>query len=310
ELPIQYADYSLWQHEWLRGAVLERDLAYWMLQLDGVPALLEVPTDRPRGAVRSPRGGSLSAICPPGLLERLKALARNENSTLFMTLLAAFQLFLSRYTGQEDIPVGSPIAGRTRVETEGLIGFFVNTLILRGDLSGDPSFRQLLARVRETALEAYAHQDLPFEKLVEELQPIRSPSHTPLFQIVFQLATSPREEPKFHDLDVTWFPVRTENAKFDLSLSVIARPDRLSSSSVIDYRTDPYDAETIRRMLGHWHVLLAGIAADPDRAISEIPLIDDAERRQILFDWNATQSAYPREKSVSEVFEAQAAATP
>ena len=310
ELPIQYADYALWQHEWLRGDVLETDLAYWKRQLAGLPALLEVPTDRRRGAVRSPRGGSLSAICPPGLLERLKALARNESSTLFMTLLAAFQLFLSRYTGQEDIPVGSPIAGRTQVETEGLIGFFVNTLVLRGDLSGDPSFRRLLARVREMALDAYAHQDLPFERLVQEMQPVRSPSQTPLFQIVFQLATSPRQQPSFFGLDVTSFPVRTENAKFDLSLSVIARPDRLSSSSVIDYRTDLYDAETIRRMLGHWHVLLAGIAADPDRPISEIPLIDDAERRQILFDWNATQSAYPREKSVSEVFEAQAAATP
>ena len=310
ELPIQYADYSLWQHEWLRGDVLETELDYWKRQLAGAPALLEVPTDRRRAAVRSPRGGSLSAICPPGLLERLKALARSENATLFMTLLAAFQLLLSRYTGQEDVPVGSPIAGRTQVETEGLIGFFVNTLVLRGDLSSDPSFRQLLARVREMALEAYAHQDLPFERLVEEMQPVRSPSQTPLFQIVFQLATSPREEPSFLDLDVTWFPVRTENAKFDLSLSVIARPDRLSSSSVIDYRTDLYDAETIRRMLGHWHVLLAGIAADPDRPISEIPLIDEAERRQILFDWNATQSSYPREKSVPEVFEAQAAATP
>src|SRR6185369_12311972 len=190
------------------------------------------------------------------------------------------------------------------------IGFFVNTLVLRGDLSGDPSFRHLLARVRETALEAYAHQDLPFERLVEEMQPVRTPSQTPLFQIVFQVATSSREEPSFRDLEVTGYPVRTENAKFDLSLSVIARPDRLSSSSVIDYRTDLYDAETIRRMLGHWHVLLAGVAAEPDRPVSEIPLIDDAERRRILFDWNATHSAYPREATVSEIFEAQAAATP
>jgi len=309
ELPIQYADYSLWQQEWLRGDVLQAELAYWKRQLAGIPALLEVPTDRPRSAVRSLRGASLRAVSPPGLLERLNALARSENSTLFMTLLAAFQLLLSRYTGLEDIPVGSPIAGRTQVETEGLIGFFVNTLVLRGDLSGDPSFRQLLSRVRETALEAYAHQDLPFEKLVEELQPVRTPSQTPLFQIIFQLATAPREEPRFPDLKVTGFDVETEKAKFDLSLSVIARPDRLSTS-VITYRTDLYDSEATRRMLSHWHVLLNGIAADPDRPISEIPLMGDAERRQILSDWNATQSAYPREESVAEVFEAQAAATP
>ena len=308
ELPIQYADYSLWQQKWLRGDVLETQLEYWKKQLDGIPALVEVPTDRPRSAVSSLRGASLSAIPPPGLLERLNALARSEHSTLFMTLLAAFQVLLSRYTGQEDIAVGSPIAGRNQVETEGLIGFFVNTLVLRGDLSGDPSFRQLLARIREIALEAYAHQDLPFEKLVEELQPVRIPSQTPLFQVVFQLATSSREEPKFPDLRVNWFHFETESAKFDLSLSVIARPDRLSS--VIEYRTDLYDAETIHRMLRHWQVLLTGIAADPDRPISEIPLIGDAERRQILFDWNATESVYPREKSVAEVFEAQAAATP
>jgi len=308
ELPIQYADYSLWQHEWLRGDVLETQLEYWKKQLAGIPALVDVPTDRPRSAVRSVRGASLSATLPLGVLERLNALARSENSTLFMTLLAAFQVLLSRYTGLEDIPVGSPIAGRTQVETEGLIGFFVNTLVLRGDLSGNPSFRQLLARVREMALEAYAHQDLPFEKLVEELKPVRTPSQTPLFQNVFQLATLPREEPKFPGLKVSWFHFETKNAKFDLSLSVIARPDRLSS--VIEYRTDLYDAETIRRMLGHWQVLLTGIAADPDCPISAIPLMGDAERRQILFDWNATQSAYPREKSVAEVFEAVAATTP
>jgi amino acid adenylation domain-containing protein len=308
ELPIQYADYSLWQQDWLRGDVLQAELDYWKSRLDGIPALIEVATDRPRSAVRSLRGASLSAILPPGLLERLKALSRSENSTLFMTLLAAFQVLLSRYTGLDDIPVGSPIAGRTQVETEGLIGFFVNTLVLRGDLSGDPSFRQLLARVRETALEAFAHQDLPFEKLVEELQPVRTPSQTPLFQILFQVATSPREEPKFPDLKVSWFPFQTESAKFDLSLSVIDRPDRFST--VIEYRTDLYDRETIRRMLGHWQVLLTGIATDPDRPISDIPLIGDAERRQILVDWNATKCGYPREKSVAEVFEAQAAATP
>ncbi len=308
ELPIQYADYALWQQEWQTGDELQRQLDYWKNQLAGIPALVELPTDRPRSAARSLRGASLSAVPPLGLLEKLHALARSERSTLFMTLLAAFQVLLSRYSGQEDIPVGSPIAGRTQIETEELIGFFVNTLVLRGNLSGDPSFRQLLARVRETALEAYAHQDLPFEKMVEELRPVRALNQTPLFQVVFQLATSPRKEPEFFGLKVSWFQIQTEDANFDLSLSVIARPDRLSS--VIEYRTDLFDADTIRRILDHWQVLLTGIAADPDRAISDLPLMGDAERRRVLFDWNATKSVYPREKSVGEVFEAQSAATP
>ena len=308
ELPIQYADYALWQQKWLRGEVLQAQLDYWKKQLAGIPALLELPMDRPRGAAASFRGASISAVLPPGLLPRLNALARREGATLFMTLLAAFQALLSRYTGQEDIPVGSPIAGRTQVETEGLIGFFVNTLVLRGDLSGDPTFRQLLVRVREMALEAYAHQDLPFEKIVEELQPARTLSHTPLFQVLFQLTSVTQKDATFPDLEMHPFPLEWEVAKFDLSLRMIARPDRLSC--VVEYRTDLFDAATIRRLLGHWQVFLAAVIGDPDRPVSEIPLVSDVERRQILFDRNATTTPYPREKSVAEVFESRAAETP
>src|SRR5712692_201968 len=308
ELPIQYADYALWQQNWLRGDVLETQLAYWKKQLAGIPSLLELPTDRPRAAMHSSRGASLGGMLPPGLLQELQKLARSEDATLFMTLLAAFQAFLSRYTGQEDIPVGSPIAGRTQVETEGLIGFFVNTLVLRGDLSGDPTFRQLLARVRETALEAYAHQDVPFEKLVEELHPARSLGHTPLFQVLFQLIPAGRIGSELSDLKTETFRLEGGIAKFDLSLRTVVRPDRISC--VFEYKTDLFDAETIRRMLEHWKTFLAGIVADPARRVSEIPLLSDEERRMILVEWNATATSYPREKSIGESFESQVASTP
>jgi len=308
ELPIQYADYALWQQNWLRGEVLESQLAYWKKKLAGIPALLELPTDRPRAAAHSMRGASINAVLPPDLHQRLNALARSQGATLFMTLLAAFHALLSRYTGQEDIPVGSPIAGRTQVETEGLIGFFVNTLVLRGDLSADPSFLELLARVRETALEAYAHQDFPFEKLVEELQPARSLSRTPLFQVLFQLIAIPQKKVHLSGLKVEPLRIEGEIAKFDLSLHMIARPDRLSCT--FEYKTDLFEAETIQRLLEHWKVFLAGIVADPDRRVSEIPLITEEERRRILIEWNSTASSYPREKSIGEVFESQAAKTP
>ena len=311
ELPIQYADYAVWQREWLRGEVLDTQLAYWKKQLDGIPALLELPTDRPRSMALSGRGATLAATLPSEILQGLSALALREGATLFMTLLAAFQALLSRYTGQEDIPVGFPIAGRTQVETEGLIGFFVNTLILRGDLSGDPTFRQLLVRTRDTALEAYAHQDLPFEKLVEEIQPARTLNHSPLFQVLFQLFSESQggqQEAAFPDLKVEKYGVQWDTAKFDLSLGVAAGADRLSC--VFEYKTELFDAETIQRMLEHWRRLLAGIVADPDRRLSEIPLLSEGERRRVMVDWNATASPYPREESVAQVFEKQAASRP
>jgi len=308
ELPIQYADYALSEREWLRGDVLEAELAYWRRQLEGVPALLEVPTDRPRAAVQTTRGSALDVALSADLLRGLKTLGRRNSSTLFMTLLAAFHALLSRHTGQEDIPVGSPIAGRTQVETEGLIGFFVNTLVLRGDVSGDPTFRQLLARVREATLGAYAHQELPFERLVEELQPARALSHTPLFQVMFQFIAPSGEEAAIPGLRTRPFPLEEEVAKFDLSLRVIARQDSLSCS--IEFNRDLYDPETIRRLLDHWRILLTGIVSDPDLPLSRLPLIDEEERRRLLVDWNATDVPYPREKTLPALIEAQAAATP
>ena len=308
ELPIQYADYALWQKKWLRGEVLEAQLEYWRKQLAGIPARLELPTDRPRGAAPSHRGATLSAILAPGLLQGLKALARQENATLFMVLLAAFQALLSRYTGEDDIPVGSPIAGRTQQETESLIGFFVNTLVLRGDVKGDPTFRHFLGRVRETALQAYAFQDLPFEKLVEELQPARTLTHTPLFQVLFQLTPVSGGDSHFSDLSVSPFPIGGDIAKFDLSLRMIARPDRLSC--IFEYRSDLFEAETIRRLMGHWQIFLAGLVSDPDRPISQVPIMDDVERQKILVDWNSTSADFPRDRSIAEAFEAQAASSP
>jgi amino acid adenylation domain-containing protein len=308
ELPIQYADYALWQRTWLQGQVLQAQLDYWKKQLAGAPPVLEIPIDRPRAGVRSSSGASHRFVLAPGLLQGLTGIARRSGATLFMTLLAAFDALLSRYTGQEDIAVGSPIAGRTQVETEDLIGFFVNTLVLRTDLSGDPTFTELLARVRETALSAYAHQDLPFERLVEELQPERSLSHTPLFQVLFQVSPWGQKREEFSELTVESFGVEDKIAKFDLSLRVFAGADRISSA--FEYKTDLFDAETIRRMAGHWQALLAGIVANPDRPISEIPLLDEPERHRILVEWNATDVPYPRDLSVARLFEARAAAAP
>ncbi|MEP6995919.1 MAG: amino acid adenylation domain-containing protein, partial [Acidobacteriota bacterium] len=308
ELPIQYADYALWQQNWLRGEVLEQQLDYWKRQLAGIPAALELATDRPRAAVHSFRGASIGAILPLGLLQRLNALSHSEGATLFMTLLAAFQALLSRYTGQEDIPVGSPIAGRTQVETEGLIGFFVNTLVLRGDLSGDPTFRQLLARVRETSLEAYAHQDLPFEKLVEELQPERDLGRNPLFQVMFALQNTPASSPELTGLKVAPLSVESKTSHFDLEVYLLEKPSGLTCTFV--YATDLFDSGTIVRMMGHYQRLLESVVADPDRCLSTVDLMSGSERHQILVEWNQTETEYPRNKTVHGLFEEQVERTP
>ena len=307
ELPIQYADYALWQRQRLQGETLERELAYWRGRLKGTPTELDLPTDRPRPAVASFRGGTETARFPEALLEDLKALSREEGATLFMTLLAAFQTLLARCTGQDDIWVGSPIAGRTQIETEGLIGFFVNTLVLRGDLSGDPTFRELLGRLREVALGAYAHQELPFEKLVEELQPARSLSVTPLFQVMFSLQNTGKEI-EISGLTVKGVRVPRDAAHFDLSLSVAEKTDGLSCS--LEYRSELFDASTIERMLKHLEVLLEGIVADPDTRLSRLPLLTAGERRRLIVDWNATDAEYPRDKTLHRLFEEQAARTP
>ncbi len=307
-LPIQYADYAVWQREWLKGDELDRQLSYWKKQLEGAPAVLNLPTDRPRPAVQSHRGARQSITLSKELSEKLKGLSRTQGVTLFMTLLAAFQTLLYRYTGQEDIVVGSPIANRTRTEIEGLIGFFVNTLVLRSNFSSNPTFKELLAQVRETALGAYAHQDLPFEKLVEELKPERTPSHSPLFQVMFVLQNAPSTELKFEGLSVSPVRVGEETAKFDLTFSVNQAAEGLRFS--LHYDTDLFDASTIERMIGHFRTLLEGIVANPEQRISDLPMLTEAEKHQLLIEWNDTKADYPKDKCIHELFEEQVDRTP
>jgi len=307
ELPIQYADFAEWQRDWLQGEVLERQLGYWKEQLKGAPALLELPSERLRPASQSYRGARETAVFPLSLLRRLEALSREEGASLFMTLLAAFQTLLCRYSGQEDIAVGSPIAGRNRVEVEGLIGFFINMLVLRSDLSGNPTFRELLGRVKEVALEAYAHQDLPFERLVEELHPERNLSYSPLFQVLFTVQDTPSEPARLGALEMRSEFIHTGTSKFDLSMEMTAGPDGLEAA--VEYSTDLFGREMIRRLLDHFRVLLEGIVAAPDQRIAALPLLVEAERRQAISGWNRVES-YARGACLHECFEKQVELTP
>ena len=308
DLPIQYADFAVWQRDWLRGEVLENQLSYWKKQLDGIPAVLNFPTDRPRPARQSYRGARQSIELSSELTQGLKTLSRKEGVTLYMTLLAAFQILLHRYTGQDDIVVGSPIANRNRIEIEGLIGFFVNTLVLRTDHSGNPTFRELLRRVRETALEAYAHQDLPFEKLVEELRPDRDLSRSPLFQAMFVFQNAPVGELNCKGLNVSPMRMAGETTKFDLTLSVNEGAPGLRAG--LQYRTDLFDDATITRFLGHFKILLEGIVANPEQRISDLPILSEAEKHQVLVEWNETKRDYPKDKCVHQLFEEQVKRTP
>jgi amino acid adenylation domain-containing protein/non-ribosomal peptide synthase protein (TIGR01720 family) len=308
ELPIQYVDYASWQREQLQGEVLEKQLAYWRKQLEGAPRLLELPTDRPRPAVRSTRGANQPVQLSRASSEALMALCGREGVTPFMALLAAFQVLLHRYSGQDDICVGTPIAGRERAELEGLIGFFTNTLVLRARPSGRLTFRRLLAQVREVALGAYAHQDVPFEKLVEELQPVRSLSHSPLFQVMFSLQREAKTSQSLPGL--TFRLVRGEGqlAKFDLNLTLAELPEGFAGA--LEYNTDLFDAATAARMAGHLRLLVEGLAAHPDRPLAELPLLSEGERRQLLVEWNDTRADYPRDACIHSLVEAQAERTP
>lgn len=306
ELPIQYADFVAWQREWLKGDALSTQLAYWRRQLADLPPLpLPVDHDRP-GAV-SFRGARHFFRLPDGLRNPLLELGRQQSATLFMVLLAAFQTLLHRYTGQDDIFVGSPIANRTRAETEGLIGFFVNTLVLRVDCSDDPTFLDLLGRVRQVAVQAYSHQDLPFERLVEELQPERDLNRNPLFQVMFQLqnatsATGYEQGPGLRALEV-----ERQTATFDLSLDMWDGSDGLCGQ--FEYCTDLFEADTIVRMAGHLRMLLEGIVEEPDARISSLPLLTQEERHRVLVEWNRTAVDLPR-RCVQDLFATQAARTP
>jgi len=300
-LQTQYADYALWQRSWLHGPVLQEHLSYWKTQLAGAAAVLELPTNRPRPALQTFRGDTLARVLPPELVQRLTAFSQSEGVTLYMTLLAAFQLLLSRYSGQEDIVVGSPIANRGFAEIEPLIGFFVNTLALRTDLSGNPSFRDLLKRVKDTALGAYAHQDIPFEKLVEELQPTRNLSHHPLFQVMFALQNAPLQTLEMPGLRLERLRVDTGTSMFDMSWFVVETPQGLLVRA--EYNTDLFDRSTVARALEHFSNLLAGVVAEPDRSLSQFELLDDIERQRLLIDFNATRVEFATDLCMQEPFE-------
>ena len=307
ELPIRYVDYAAWQRDWLSGEILQGQSTYWRDKLAGIPELLELPTDYPRPAVMSYRGAHLRSILDGELAQGVRQLSRQHGVTVFMTLLAAFDVLLSRYSGQTDIVVGSPIANRTHHQTEGLIGFFVNTLALRAALTGEMRFPELLKQVRQTALDAYAHQDIPFEHLVEEINPVRSLSHSPLFQAMFVLQNAPEGILELSGLAVSSLEPESTIAKFDLTLSIADQDGELVCDW--EYCTDLFRTETITRMAEHFQVLLVGILDDPEQSLSRLPLLTEAERQQLLA-WYRTETEYPKDKTIVDLFQEQVEKTP
>ncbi|HEX7242141.1 MAG TPA: condensation domain-containing protein, partial [Longimicrobiaceae bacterium] len=301
-LPVQYADFAAWQRAWLSGEALDERVAWWRGRLAGAPPLLELPVDRPRPASQGGAGASVPFTIPTEMERALRSLARREGATLFMALLAGWQLLLARWSGQDDVLVGTPVAGRTRVETEGLIGFFVNTLVLRAELSGEPSFRGVLAQVRETTLGAYHHQEVPFEKLVEELAPERSLGHAPLFQVMFALQNTDTGDLRLGELEVEALGAVDPPAKFDLSLEMAEAAGELCGT--LHYRSELWERATVERMLGQLETLLEAVAADPDRPALEAPILGAAERTRLLEEWNATGRAYPAGLRVHDLFAA------
>ncbi len=306
ELPIQFGDYAVWSLQ--QEQHFNQQLQYWKKQLVGAPALLELPTDRPRPAVQSFRGAQISRVFPARLQNELKSLNQSEGVTMFMTLLTAFNGLLARYTDQDDLVVGVPVAGRTCTETESLIGFFVNTLVLRSDLSGNPTFRELLRRTKEITLDAFSNQDFPFEKLVAELRPERSLSYNPIFQTAFALQPETTSSVKMTDLELSPFKISAVTSKFDLFLSVSETADGLRTT--IEYSTDLFDETTMQRLLQHYQNLLEGIVANPSHHLSELPLLSQAELQQILIEWNNTATEYAKDVCLHQLFEAQVERTP
>jgi amino acid adenylation domain-containing protein len=307
ELVIQYSDYAAWQRQWFQGEVLQRQIDYWTGQLKGMPELLELPTDKPRPAQQSYRGAHFAHSLPATLGQAVARLSRQQGVTLFMTLLTAFEVLLSRYSRQQDVCVGSPIANRTHSHCENLIGFFVNTLVLRGQVDPEQSFAGLLQATRQTCLDAYAHQDIPFEMLVETLQPARSLSHSPLFQVMFVLQNNETAPLALPGLDITALDTEYPVAKFDLTLHVDEQDGQLQCSW--EYATNLFEGETIKRMAGYLEILLNAIVDNPQQAIGQLPLLTEQETRQ-LQAWNDTATDYPKDRILVGLFEQQAAATP
>jgi amino acid adenylation domain-containing protein/non-ribosomal peptide synthase protein (TIGR01720 family) len=308
ELAVQYADFAAWQQEWLSGEVLESELAYWKTKLGGDLPSLELPADRPRPPIPTRRGRTQDFVVPETVSAGLKHLSREEGMTLYMTLLAAFNILLHRYTNQADIIVGTPVANRSHEELEPLIGFFANNLVLRTDLSGDPTFHELLLRVREVALGAYAHEDLPFEKLVAELQPARDMSRAPLFNVVFTLQNAPQETLELSGLRIIREGTGNHETKFDLVFNLLEVGGQIEGS--VEYNTDLFDDGTISRLLDHFQVLLQGVVHDPGLRLSELPLMSEEELHQALIEFNDTRTDGARDTCLHQLFERQAALTP
>ncbi|WP_164021363.1 non-ribosomal peptide synthetase [Pyxidicoccus trucidator] len=309
ELSIQYSDFAVWQRERMQGERLRAELDFWKQQLRTLPAPLELPTDRPRPPVQTYRGSRQFVTLPVALTRALKEVSQQEGATLFMTLMAAFQTLMHRHSGQTDFAIGSPIAGRNVPELESLIGFFVNTLVLRGDLEGNPTFRELLRRAKTVCMAAYAHQELPFEKLVEELRPPRDRSRHPLFQVMFSFQNTPRQDLSMPGLQSTYLLVDPGSAKFDLLLELREdRPDEIFGW--LEYNTDLFDTATIQRLRGHFYTLLGELAANPDLRLAELPLLTAGEQRQLLVDFRGPDEAYPRDVSLHSLIEAQVERTP
>lgn len=306
-LRLQYADYAIWQRERLQGEVLERQLGYWTRQLAEAPALLELPADRIRPAVQSFRGACHYFHLDASVTSALRTLSRQRDCTLFMTVLAAFKTLIYRYTGREDVIIGTPVANRPRQEMEEMIGFFVNTVVLRTDLSGNPCFTELIERVKAVTLGAFANQDLPFERLVEELQPERTLSHTPLYQIAFIMQNAPMGAIRMPGLAISTVEADVD-AQFDLTFELFDIPDSLEGRIV--YSSDLFDLDTISRFVGHFKTLLEGIISDPEAAISALPLMNSAEQNKLLQEWNSGSSNFLQGDVIHTRFEAQAKQTP
>ncbi|MEW6732068.1 MAG: amino acid adenylation domain-containing protein [Acidobacteriota bacterium] len=307
-LTVQYADYALWQREWLRGEVLEQQLEYWREQLAGVSPLLELPYDRPRPVIQSFHGARLAFSLDKDFSNSIKALCRSEKTTLYMLLLAAFQALLHRYTGKDDICVGSPIANRRSVELDNLIGFFVNTIVMRGDLSGDPSFRELLSRTRKVALGAYTHQDLPFERLVEDIQPIRALSHSTLFQVMFVLQNTPMSALHLGELTIRPAEADIDISRFEITLSIVEKDECLNGT--IEYQTALFESDTIALMIERLQRLLKSIIANPNCNISQLSILTDAEKQHLLLEFNPTTTEYPQHLCIYDLFKQQVKHTP
>lgn len=308
DLPLQYADFAVWQRNWLRGEVLEKQMTFWKNEIGLNPPVLDLPVDHPRPAMQTFRGKTLNTMIPKPLSDQLTELSQKEGVTLFMTLLAGFQSLMHRYSGQDTVLVGSPIANRNHSDTEQLIGFFVNTLVLKADFSDNPEFRTLLKQVRERTLKAYAHQDLPFEQLVEVLQPERDMSHSPLFQVAFILQNVPLEPIELHGITIHPFEVEQQSAKYDLSFYCIETAQGIKVS--IEYNTDLFMDATIERLSSHYQNLLHEMVSDPKQKVSHVNFLSAAEKKLMQKSWNATESPFPSDKTVHKVFEEWAEQNP